>query len=479
MNNKERMQYNTPLASRYASEEMLYIFSEDFKFSAWRQLWIALAEAEKQLGLPITKTQINELKKKRDDINYADAERFEKETRHDVMAHVKAYGKQCPKAAGIIHLGATSAYVGDNTDLIQLRAASQLTLLNLAKVIKQLSLFARKHAGTPALGYTHFQPAQPVTVGKRTCLWIQELLFDLKDLETFLKELKFLGVKGTTGTQASFLKLFNGSQEKVKKLDAIITRKMGFKEAYPVSGQTYSRKIDSKILSVLSGIAQTSHKFGSDVRLLQHLRELEEPFGRKQIGSSAMAYKRNPMRSERICSLARYVMSASNSTAFTAATQWFERTLDDSANKRIAIPESFLAIDAILKIFRNVAEGLVVNKPVLQKRLNDEVAFMATENILMEAVNRGADRQALHEEIRVLSMRARENITRGKPGKLLEEIAETPAFRLSLKEIRSLADPRAFTGLAREQTLEFLSAYVTPALRKYSNLNEKSGDLKV
>ena len=477
--NQDRIKYQSPLLSRYSSEEMLYVFSDEFKFTTWRELWIALAEAEKELGLPITKQQIEELKKHRDDINYQVAKRIEKETRHDVMAHVKAYGKQCPGAAGIIHLGATSAYVGDNTDLIQLRTACQLILQKLVALIRELSDFAGKYAGTPALGYTHFQPAQPVTIGKRASLWIQDLLFDLHDLEDFLKELKFLGVKGTTGTQASFLNLFQGNKNKVKKLDQLVTRRMGFKNSYPVSGQTYPRKVDSRALSVLSSIAQSSHKFASDLRLLQHLKEMEEPFGKKQIGSSAMAYKRNPMRSERICSLSRFVMSLSGSTGFTAATQWFERTLDDSANKRIAIPEAFLGIDAILLIYSNIAAGLVVNESVLQRRLSDEVPFMATENILMEATLRGGNRQNLHEFIREAAILSRRKIIEGGKCDLLERIAAIKEFGLSPKEIRTIADPRHFTGLAEEQTKQFIRTVVTPALKKFPKIDTERPDLKV
>ncbi len=477
MQNRDRSTYSSPLSSRYTSPEMLHIFSEDFKFRTWRQLWIALAEVERQLGLPVSKTQIDELKRNKDNINYVDAEKFERETRHDVMAHVKAYGKLCPKAAGIIHLGATSAYVGDNTDLIQIREAGRIILQRMADVIHNLGAFARKYAFTPTLGYTHFQPAQPVTVGKRACLWIQDLLFDFVDLERFLSDLKFLGVKGTTGTQASFVELFGGDARKIRRLDDLVTRRMGFKASLPVSGQTYPRKIDSRISAILSGIAQSAHKFASDLRLLQHLKEMEEPFGKSQIGSSAMAYKRNPMRSERICSLARFVMSLSESTAFTAATQWFERTLDDSANKRLAIPEAFLATDAILLIYANVASGLVVNKPVIDRRLDLEIPFSATENILMEAVKRGGSRQELHEKIRVLSMEERLAMVAGKPNRLLERISTDPEFQMSRKEVLSLADPKKFIGLSGQQTLAFLKSTVQPSIGKYRK--RAAADLKV
>lgn len=477
MQNHNRAVYSSPLSSRYTSPEMLHIFSEDFKFRTWRELWIALAEAERQLGLNITKTQIDELKRNKEQINYADAEKFERETRHDVMSHVKAYGKQCPKAAGIIHLGATSAYVGDNTDLIQIRDAGRILLQRMADVIRNLSAFAREHAHTPTLGYTHFQAAQPVSVGKRACLWIQDLLFDFADLEQFLTGLPFLGVKGTTGTQASFMELFGGDVRKVRRLDEQITKRMGFAASLPVSGQTYPRKIDSRANAILSGIAQSAHKFASDLRLLQHLKEMEEPFEKNQIGSSAMAYKRNPMRSERICSLARFVMSLSESTAFTAATQWFERTLDDSANKRLAIPEAFLATDAILLIYANVAKGLVVNRPVIERRLAQEIPFSATENVLMEAVKRGGSRQELHEKIRILSMEERAAVVQGHPNRLLERIARDPDFRMTRKEVLALANPRKFIGASGEQTLAFLKDKVNPAIRKYPK--GAPADLKV
>lgn len=475
----QRTVYQSPLLTRYASREMLHLFSDDFKFTTWRKLWIALAEAERQLGIQISGTQLEELKKYQDKINYQAAERLEKETRHDVMAHVKAYGLQCKKAARIIHLGATSAFVGDNTDLIQLREACALILLRLAVVIRTLSEFARKYASTAALGYTHFQAAQPVTVGKRACLWTQDLLMDLRELENFRNGLKFLGAKGATGTQASFLNLFRGNSQKVKRLDALITRRMGFHESFPVSGQTYPRKVDSQILSILGRIAQSCHKFSSDVRLLQHLKEVEEPFGKGQIGSSAMAYKRNPMRSERMASLARFVMALGAGCDFTAATQWFERTLDDSANKRISVPEAFLAMDAILLIYQNIASGLVVNLPVIRRRLAEELPFMATENILMEAVKRGGDRQKLHERMRTLSMEAREKQIRGQSTDLLQKISSHPEFRLSRAEIRSLADPRKFTGLAKDQTLAFVRGHALPAIRKYLLKQPASEDLKV
>ncbi|MBS5523327.1 MAG: adenylosuccinate lyase, partial [Clostridiales bacterium] len=392
--------YQTPLAERYASKEMQYIFSPDKKFRTWRKLWIALAETEKELGLPVTEEQIAELRAAKDDINYDVAKAREAVVRHDVMSHVYAYGQQCPKAKGIIHLGATSCYVGDNTDIILMREALYLVRRKLINVIAELAKFAKEHRYLPTLAFTHFQPAQPTTVGKRASLWLNELVMDLEDVEYVISTLKLLGSKGTTGTQASFLELFDGDHEKCREADRRIAQKMGFESCYPVSGQTYSRKVDSRVLSVLSGIAQSAHKFSNDIRLLQHLKEIEEPFEKSQIGSSAMAYKRNPMRSERIASLSRYVMVDMLNPAITAATQWFERTLDDSANKRLSVPEAFLAVDGILDLYMNVVDGLVVYPKVIEQRLMSELPFMATENIMMDAVKAGGDRQELHERIR-------------------------------------------------------------------------------
>ncbi|OGJ97419.1 MAG: adenylosuccinate lyase, partial [Candidatus Raymondbacteria bacterium RIFOXYC2_FULL_50_21] len=459
--------YENPLISRYSSKEMLYVFSPDFKFRTWRKLWVALAESEQRLGLPISKAQIAELKKNQDAINYAVAEKRERETRHDVMSHVYAYGKQCPKAAGIIHLGATSAYVGDNTDLIQMKDAFGLVRARLFKVIGNLSRFAHQYRAMPALAYTHFQPAQLTTIGKRATLWIQELLMDLSDLDYYLSGLKFLGVKGTTGTQASFLELFNGNHAKVKKLDALVARAAGFAATFGVSGQTYSRKVDSRALAVLSGIAQSAHKMTNDIRLLQSLKEMEEPFEKKQIGSSAMAYKRNPMRSERVASLARFVMALTSSVNHTAATQWFERTLDDSANKRLAVCEAFLAADAILILLENISSNLVVYPRIIEERIKAELPFMATENILMEAVKRGGNRQELHEKIRRYSMEAGAEVKlHGRKNDLLERIARDPAFRLDFLRIRKLMAPAAYTGRSSQQVVEFLNAEVRPLLRR-------------
>lgn len=434
--------YVSPLSERYASSEMQYIFSPDMKFRTWRKLWIALAETEKELGLPITEEQIEELKAHADDINYEVAKEREKIVRHDVMSHVYAYGQQCPKAKGIIHLGATSCYVGDNTDMIIMSEALKLVRTKLINVIAELADFAKSNKDLPTLAFTHFQPAQPTTVGKRATLWMQEFLMDLEDLEYVLGSLKLLGSKGTTGTQASFLELFDGDQETIDKIDPMIAKKMGFKECYPVSGQTYSRKVDTRVLNVLAGIAASAHKFSNDIRLLQHLKEVEEPFEKTQIGSSAMAYKRNPMRSERIASLSRYVMIDALNPAITSATQWFERTLDDSANKRLSIPEGFLAIDGILDLCLNVVDGLVVYPKVIEKRLMSELPFMATENIMMDAVKAGGDRQELHERIRELSMEAGRNVKeKGLDNNLLELIAADPAFGLSIEELKETMDP--------------------------------------
>ena len=430
--------YQSPLSARYASREMQYIFSPDMKFKTWRKLWIALAETEQELGLSengkpvITQEQIDELKAHADDINYEVAKEREKLVRHDVMSHVYAYGQQCPKAAGIIHLGATSCYVGDNTDVIVMTEAMKLVRKKLINVINELAKFARTYKDLPTLAFTHFQPAQPTTVGKRATLWMQELLLDLSDLEYMIGQQKLLGSKGTTGTQASFLELFNGDHEKVRQIDKKIAEKMGFAECYPVSGQTYSRKVDSRILNVLSGIAQSAHKFSNDIRLLQHLKEIEEPFEKNQIGSSAMAYKRNPMRSERIASLSNYVIADSINPAITAATQWFERTLDDSANKRISVPEAFLAIDGILDLYLNVVDGLVVYDKVIYQRFMKEIPFMATENIMMDAVKRGGNRQELHERIREHSMAAGAVVKKeGKENDLVDRIAADPAFGMT------------------------------------------------
>ncbi|MCX7711237.1 MAG: adenylosuccinate lyase [Clostridia bacterium] len=459
--------YESPFNARYASSEMQELFSPDMKFKTWRRLWIALAEAEKELGLGITDEQIEELKKFKEDINYEVAEKKEKEVRHDVMAHVHAYGDQCTKAKGIIHLGATSCYVGDNTDIIVMTEALKLVRKKLISVIKKLSDFAMEYKDMPTLGFTHYQPAQLVTVGKRATLWIQDLLIDLEDLDFILANMKLLGSKGTTGTQASFLSLFDGDHEKVKKLEKLIAEKMGYKDVFPVSGQTYTRKLDSRVLNVLSGIAQSAYKFSNDIRLLQSMKEIEEPFEEKQIGSSAMAYKRNPMRSERISSLARYVIVDALNPAITASTQWFERTLDDSANKRISVPEAFLAVDAILNIYMNVAGGLVVYPKVIEKHLFEELPFMATENIMMEAVKRGGDRQELHEKIRVYSMEAGKQVkVEGKPNDLIERIAADPEFGMSLEEIKSVLDPKNYIGRSPEQVVDFINEHVRPVLEK-------------
>ena len=457
--------YQTPLAERYASKEMQYIFSPDKKFRTWRRLWIALAESEKELGLNITDEQIAELKAHQDDINYEDAKKREAEVRHDVMSHVYAYGLQCPKAKGIIHLGATSCYVGDNTDIIIMTEGLQLVRKKLINVIAELSKFAGKYRALPTLAFTHFQPAQPTTVGKRATLWINELMLDLEDLDHVISTMKLLGSKGTTGTQASFLELFEGDHAKIRKLDSLIAEKMGFKECFPVSGQTYSRKVDTRVLNVLAGVAASAHKFSNDIRLLQHLKEIEEPFEKSQIGSSAMAYKRNPMRSERIASLANYVMADVMNPAITSATQWFERTLDDSANKRISVPEAFLAVDGILDLYMNVVDGLVVYDKVITKHLMAELPFMATENIMMDAVKAGGDRQELHERIRELSMKAGARVKQeGLDNNLLELIAADPMFGVTLEELQAKLDPSKYTGRAKEQVDEYLAEVVQPVL---------------
>ena len=460
-------QYESPLNSRYASREMQRLFSPDKKFQTWRKLWIALAETQKELGLSITREQIDELKAHADHINYEAASEAEARVRHDVMAHVHAYGLQCPKAKGIIHLGATSCYVGDNTDLMLMAQGLKLIRSRLVSVIRALADFADTYKNLPTLGFTHFQPAQPVTVGKRASLWLHDLFLDLEDLDYVLGSLKFLGSKGTTGTQASFISLFGGDENKVIELDRRIARKMGFSDVYPVSGQTYSRKIDSRVLSVLSGIAQSAHKFSNDLRLLQNLKEIEEPFEKNQIGSSAMAYKRNPMRSERMASLARYVITTAENPALTAATQWFERTLDDSANKRIAVPETFLATDAILLLYQNITSGLVVYPKVIESRLRAELPFMATENIMMEAVKKGGDRQDLHEKIRQHSQAAAQRVKeQGLDNDLLSRIAADPAFGLNLEDLDKLLDSQLYIGLAPRQVEHFLNEIIHPLLDK-------------
>ncbi len=472
-------QYQNPLVERYCSSEMSYIFSNEYKFRTWRKLWISLARAEQALGLPITDEQLAELEANKDDINYEAAQAREKETRHDVMSHVYAYGLQCPKARGIIHLGATSAYVGDNTDLIQIKDGLELVGQRLRGVIHALARFAREYADMPTLGFTHFQPAQLTTVGKRACLWLQDLVMDHADLVHRLEQLRFRGVKGTTGTQASFLELFNGDHQKVLDLDRQVTTAMGFKNNY-ITGQTYPRRGDAQVTSVLSGIAQSASKFPHDLRLLANLKEMEEPFGAQQIGSSAMAYKRNPMRSERICALSRHVITTAQSPAFTAATQWFERTLDDSANKRICIGESFLGIDAILLIFHNVTSGLVVYPKMIRKRILSELPFMMTENILMEAVKQGGDRQQLHEKIRTHSMEAGKTVKiDGGENDLLDRIAADPEFNLDRDALERLADPSLYTGRAAQQVEEFLSAEVDPLLAQYSGEEAMDSELKV
>ncbi len=457
--------YNSPFSGRYASAEMQYIFSEDKKFTTWRKLWIALAEAEKELGLSITDEQIEELKAHKDEINYDVAVAREKEVRHDVMSHVYAYGVQCPKAKGIIHLGATSCYVGDNTDIIIMTEGLRLVKKKLLNVMSRLADFADKYKALPTLAFTHFQPAQPTTVGKRAALWLMDLKLDYDDVCYVIDSMKLLGSKGTTGTQASFLELFDGDHDKIKRLDSLIAEKMGFDSCFPVSGQTYSRKTDARVLNVLAGIAASAHKFSNDIRLLQHLKEVEEPFEKHQIGSSAMAYKRNPMRSERIASLSRYVMSDLLNPYITAATQWFERTLDDSANKRISIPEAFLAVDGILDLYLNVADGLVVYEKVIERRLMSELPFMATENIMMDAVKRGGDRQELHEKIRVLSMEAGRNVKeRGLDNNLLELIAADESFGIGMEELKARMEPSKYTGRAKEQVEDFLSEVINPVL---------------
>lgn len=472
--------YNSPLSERYPSKEMKYLFSPEKKFSTWRRLWIALAEAEQELGLDITDEQIEELKAHVDDINYDVAKKREKIVRHDVMSHVYAYGVQCPKAKGIIHLGATSCYVGDNTDLIIMREGLELIRTKVINVISNLAKFAEEYKDLPTLGFTHFQAAQPTTVGKRATLWINELMMDLTDLDHLIADIKMLGSKGTTGTQATFLELFEGDHTKVEQIDGLIAKKMGFEECYPVSGQTYSRKVDTRVMNVLAGIAQSAHKFSNDIRLLQHLKEIEEPFEKNQIGSSAMAYKRNPMRSERIASLANYVISDALNPAITASTQWFERTLDDSANKRISISEGFLATDGILELYINVSQGLVVYPKVIESRLASELPFMATEIILMDAVKAGGDRQELHEKIRTHSMAAAKRVKEeGAANDLLERIAADPAFGMSREQLDSLMKPENFIGCAKEQTEKYLKEVVGPVLEANSDLIGLDAEINV
>ncbi len=478
--------YVSPLSERYASSQMQYIFSQDMKFRTWRKLWIALAETEKELGLSqngrpvITEEQIAELKAHAEDINYDVARAREKEVRHDVMSHVYAYGQQCPGAAGIIHLGATSCYVGDNTDIIVMREGLRLIRKKLLNVMAALADFADKYKDLPTLAFTHFQPAQPTTVGKRATLWLQEFFLDLEDLDYVLGNMKLLGSKGTTGTQASFLELFDGDQETIDKIDPMIAEKMGFKECFPVSGQTYSRKIDTRVINVLAGIAASAHKMSNDIRLLQHLKEVEEPFEKSQIGSSAMAYKRNPMRSERIASLSRYVMIDALNPAVTSAAQWFERTLDDSANKRLSIPEGFLAVDGILDLCLNVADGLVVYPKVIEKHLRSELPFMATENIMMDAVKLGGNRQELHERIRELSMEAGRRVkAEGRENNLLELIAEDPAFPMNLEELQQAMDPARYVGRSREQVDSFLRDIIRPLLEENKDLLGEKAEINV
>ena len=467
----ENDKYMSPLSERYASKEMQYLFSPEKKFRTWRKLWIALAEVEKELGLPITEEQIDELKAFQEDINYEVALAREAVVRHDVMSHVYAYGEQCPKAKGIIHLGATSCYVGDNTDIIVMTEALRLVKKKLVNVMDKLADFAMKYRALPTLAFTHFQPAQPTTVGKRAALWLMELKLDYEDLCFVTDSMKLLGSKGTTGTQASFMELFDGNHEAIKKLDLNVAEKMGFPGVFPVSGQTYSRKVDTRVMNALAGIAASAHKFSNDIRLLQHLKEIEEPFEKNQIGSSAMAYKRNPMRSERIASLANYVMADALNPAITSATQWFERTLDDSANKRISIPEAFLAMDGILDLYLNVVDGLVVYPKVIEKHLNSELPFMATENIMMDAVKAGGDRQVLHEKIRTLSLEAGRNVKeKGLENNLLELIAADPSFHLSLDELKAGMVPEKYTGRAKEQTEEFILDEIQPILNANKDL---------
>ncbi|WP_312443191.1 adenylosuccinate lyase [Lacrimispora sp.] len=472
--------YQSPLSERYASKEMQYIFSPDRKFKTWRKLWVALAEVERELGLPVTEEQIEELKAHQDDINYDVAIQREKEVRHDVMSHVYAYGVQCPKAKGIIHLGATSCYVGDNTDLIVMTEALKLVRRKLINVIDEMTRFADEYKDLPTLAFTHFQPAQPTTVGKRATLWLHDLTMDLEDLDYILGSIRLLGSKGTTGTQASFLELFDGDMDKVRRADSMIAEKLGFAGCYPVSGQTYSRKVDSRVVNVLAGIAQSAHKFSNDIRLLQHLKEVEEPFEKSQIGSSAMAYKRNPMRSERMASLSNYVMADVMNPMLVSSTQWFERTLDDSANKRLSIPEGFLAVDGILDLYLNVVDGLVVYPKVIGKHMMAELPFMATENIMMDAVKAGGDRQELHERIRELSMEAGRNVkVNGLDNNLLELIAADPSFNLSLEDLKKSMDPKRYVGCAPAQVTAYLEEVVKPLLLENRELLGMKAEIHV
>lgn len=472
--------YNSPLNSRYASKEMSFIFSDDMKFSTWRKLWVALAEGERSLGINITEEQINELKANINNINYDEARKREKEVRHDVMSHVYAYGLQCPNAKGIIHLGATSCYVGDNTDIIIMRDALLLIKKKLITVLNHLSNFAMKYKDMPTLGFTHFQPAQLTTVGKRATLWMQDLVIDIENIDFVLAKLKLRGVKGTTGTQASFMNLFEGDEEKVKSLDTYVAEKMGFEKSYGVTGQTYPRKIDSIILNTLSEVAQSAYKFSNDLRLLQSIKEIEEPFEKHQIGSSAMAYKRNPMRSERMSSLARTVIVNALNPAITAATQWFERTLDDSANKRISVPEAFLALDGVLNLYINIAENMVVYDKVIAKHVNEELPFMATENIMMECTKRGCDRQELHERIREHSMAAAKRVKgEGLSNDLIERIMADDYFKLTKEEILNIIDPLKFIGRAPSQVVEFIDEYVTPIIDENKDALEIKSEINV
>ncbi len=456
-----------PLIDRYASREMIEVFSEERRFSTWRRLWVALAEAEKDLGLPIDQDQINELKAHIDDLNLDVARQYERELRHDVMAHIKAYGDQCPKARGIIHLGATSCFVTDNTDIILMRDALEIILTKVANILDNLATFARKYKDLPTLGFTHFQPAQPTTVGKRACLWAQDFLMDLHQLERVKGDLRFRGVKGTTGTQDSFLKLFDGDHEKVKALDRLVTQKMGFERAFLITGQTYTRKQDAQVLYALGGLATSAHKFATDLRLLQHLKEVEEPFGKKQVGSSAMPYKRNPMRSERVCALSRFLLSLTENLPYTTATQWMERTLDDSANRRISIPEAFFTADAILELCMDITSGMVVYPRVIERHLREELPFMAAEEVMMRAVKKGGDRQALHERIRKYAMEAARAVKEGEDNPFLDMIASDPAFGLSREELKDILEPRRFVGRAPQQVEEFLEKELFPALEPY------------
>lgn len=472
--------YNNPLNSRYSSKEMSYLFSDNMKFSTWRKLWVALAEGEKELGLNISEEQIDELKKYINDINYDVALAREKEVRHDVMSHVYAYGAQCPNAKGIIHLGATSCYVGDNTDIIVMKEALKLVKKKVVVILNNLREFSIKYKDMPTLGFTHYQPAQLTTVGKRATLWMQDLVMDIENIDFLLTTLKLRGVKGTTGTQASFMNLFNGDEEKVKSLDSIVAKKMGFNKSYGVTGQTYPRKLDSIVLNTLSEVAQSAYKFSNDLRLLQNMKEIEEPFEKNQIGSSAMAYKRNPMRSERMGSLARYVIVDSLNPAITAATQWFERTLDDSANKRISIAEGFLALDGVLNLYINISEGLVVYDKVIKAHVENELPFMATENIMMESVKRGGDRQDLHEIIREYSMEASQRVKgEGLPNNLIENIIKDERFKLSKEEVFNIIDPMKFTGRSSKQVTEFLNEYVNPILNDNKDALDITSEITV